>query len=476
MGSKRWVVLDDLDAEITYEGPWFTVYDSFSTSGENGPTYMSSSHGTNGTARATFNFDGSTMILYGGSDVRNSSGLLDPTWDCLVDGVSIGRSGPSPFGHQNNWELCLFDGPQGKHRLEVQIVSQGRTFWLDRIIYVPSPRSKVQSPVVMLQNGDPSIKLEGNWTSALITAALTHEEGSMAEVEFVGTRLTWVGYIPGEFPGNPASGTYAIDGNEPTTFALRGLLPQGDPPEILPLYHQTFIQTPELPLGPHKVTVVYHGDASVTPLTLSHIYIQDGNVTVPAPGETSIFDAPAPSESSPGAPSSPSSSSPEPSSPPTTDRASNTPNGMSVGAIVGGAVGALFLLILSAFMVVYLQRRYSNSNSPSRVESGAPSSSARPEPFDVAPCFSEDEHRIPGVRPLVSYHPPVKGRVVSVSGIRAERDASAPSGASRSQDSAAQGGNGLIGSGRGSGVSPREGSGATVPSEAVDVLPMYSVM
>ncbi|EAU88924.2 hypothetical protein CC1G_10570 [Coprinopsis cinerea okayama7 len=490
MTSRRWVVLDDVDTNIVYGGTWFTVYDSSGSPGDNGPAYMGTLHGVNETdlAVATFEFDGSAVKAIGPGNRSNSPGA--PGWDCRIDMESVGSRTTQNI--ENSLELCVWDAPDGsagRHRLEVLAWAQGQAFWLDRIVYVPAPGADVGSPVVMLEIGDPAIAYGEGWLLLDDEAAtMTQERGATVEIEFVGTRLTWVGYVPAEVPHGPASGAFSIDGRAPATFTLRGPPEGGDPSEAPPLYHQTFFQTPQLPFGPHKVVVEYHGDASLTPLTLSHIFIQDGNCTVPAPGEPSVFDTW--TKPSPSSGSEPTSSSPA-------GQNASTTNGVPVGAIVGGALGGLFLLLLSILMVVFLRRRGSNSstgNSSSRnVEQVGTSSWGRtspstqhPQPFDVAPYFSGNEHLIPGVRPLVSYHPPVKGGVVgSVSDGRATEGAGTPvpCGASGSQGSTTQAGSGSMGVGStawGSGVALVGDSGAGAPlregrlEDDDDVPPTYS--
>jgi len=58
----RQVVVDDIDTDITYTGPWFQDQGSLDTVGIFGPTYNSTSHGTNDTASLSFAFNGEYLL------------------------------------------------------------------------------------------------------------------------------------------------------------------------------------------------------------------------------------------------------------------------------------------------------------------------------------------------------------------------------------------------------------------------------
>ncbi|KAH6879653.1 hypothetical protein BKA70DRAFT_1345189 [Coprinopsis sp. MPI-PUGE-AT-0042] len=316
----RKVVLDDLDPLVQFDGAgWFTVNDAKDPGfGNFGPTYLSTLHGTNTSAELSFTFDGSYVKLSGSNNIRNVSGVIDPTWECLVDGVDIGASEPFEFA-ENNWPLCEWkDGTPGQHTLTVQAKSQGQTFWVDRMEYVPSPKAGVpDGSVISVPNVDNAIKLGDGWAPLGGDANMTSSPGATAEVEFIGTMLTWRGYIPNQFARAATTGTYAVDGGPANSFVLKGLT------EKQPAtYNQKFFETPLLSLGPHRVLVVYQGNSDTTPLTLTNLLIEGGNSTAPLPGDPSVFDA-------------------------LTKGGSKVP----IGAIVGGVVGGL--AVVAATIIVY---------------------------------------------------------------------------------------------------------------------------
>ncbi|KAH6890044.1 hypothetical protein BKA70DRAFT_1328817 [Coprinopsis sp. MPI-PUGE-AT-0042] len=289
----RQVVIDDLDPLVRFDGGgWFTVNDPKESFGNFGPTYLSTLHGTNSSAQLSFTFDGSSVTLWGSNNPRNESGIIDPTWDCLIDNVDVGATDPFPFA-ENNWAFCDWKGTPGEHTLTVRANSQGQTFWVDRVEYVPSPTANVAGgSVISVSHADNAIKLGEGWGALGGTANFTTSRGATAEVEFVGTRLSWWGFTPGEFSKAPTTAAYAIDGGPSTSFVLRGLADnQGT------TYNQKYFETPLLTAGPHKVLVVYQGNGQTTPLSLTNLLIEGGNFTSPLPGDPSIF-APTSSSSS----------------------------------------------------------------------------------------------------------------------------------------------------------------------------------
>ena len=59
----RQVVVDDTDPDITYNGPWFLDQGNRDATGNFGPSYKSTLHGTNEDASLSFAFNGETSLL-----------------------------------------------------------------------------------------------------------------------------------------------------------------------------------------------------------------------------------------------------------------------------------------------------------------------------------------------------------------------------------------------------------------------------
>jgi len=100
----------------------------------------------------------------GSNNLRNNSGVLDPTYECYLDGVKI-RNSPYSGTLQNYWQFCgeggLVDGP---HVFTLNAtVSRQQTFWFDAIRYTPSPTIPLASKAILVDATDASIKFGDGW-------------------------------------------------------------------------------------------------------------------------------------------------------------------------------------------------------------------------------------------------------------------------------------------------------------------------
>ncbi|KAF9524783.1 hypothetical protein CPB83DRAFT_909679 [Crepidotus variabilis] len=322
--AKRSIIVDDLDPSIKYEGnSWFADQGSQDRAGNFGPPFRSTLHGTQSSASLSFQFSGTSITVVGANNLRNDSGVLDPKWECFVDHISIGATDPFPYA-ENNWGFCnqdqLVDGP---HTLTVNVtVAKKQTFWFDRIQYTPSPSASIENSIIYIENSDPELQYGPGWGALGGTANLTQTKGSLFEFEFTGVSLSWFSFIPQEFPGNATTGSYSIDGGSPQAFSLNG----HPADSTTTVYNQKFFETPTLPMGKHKLSVVYNGNGDVTPLTLDYLVVQNGT---------------APSNN-------------------TTGSDNNNPvpvKKTNIGAIVGGIVSAVAVIILIIIAFLFFRRR-----------------------------------------------------------------------------------------------------------------------
>ncbi|KAG6904815.1 hypothetical protein DXG01_006988 [Tephrocybe rancida] len=339
MGSPRQVVIDDNDNQIHYFGQnWFQDQGSQDNVGNFGPTYQNTSHGTTGNDSVSFSFVGTSVTVLGTTHLAKIANAtkFDPSWECFVDEISIGSTPPFKFP-ENNWELCsqatLNDGP---HEITINVTTTGNIFWLDYITYTPSAAASYEKAVLRVENSDPAILLGAGWGSLGGTANQTTAKGSQAKFDFVGTSLTWVGFIPTEYPHSSAVGTFSIDGGAAVNFKLNGL----STPHTATLYNQAFFTTPDLTPGPHSIVVTYNGGTgAATPLTLDYILLT--NTSIPAVAGPTLA-SPSPSSVVTSSPSSAG----------TQTSHSKTP----VGAIVGCVVGGLAIIALPLFIFWWRQR------------------------------------------------------------------------------------------------------------------------
>jgi len=130
---------------------------------------------------------GTSVSVIGSNNLRNDSGVLDPTWECFVDHISIGKTTPFQFA-ENNWVFCeqavLVDGP---HLLTVNAtVANKQTFWFDRIQYVPSAGMSLASKAILVDSGDKALQYGTGWGALGGTANSTSRTGSAFSFEFDG--------------------------------------------------------------------------------------------------------------------------------------------------------------------------------------------------------------------------------------------------------------------------------------------------
>jgi len=129
---------------------------------------------------------GTSVSVIGSINLRNDSGVLDPTWECFVDHISIGKTTPYQFAN-NNWVFCeravLVDGP---HLLIVNTtVANKQTFWFDRIQYGPSAGISLASKAILVDCGDKALQYDAEW-GVLRDIKMTRETASVFNFEFDG--------------------------------------------------------------------------------------------------------------------------------------------------------------------------------------------------------------------------------------------------------------------------------------------------
>ncbi|KAF4614875.1 hypothetical protein D9613_002561 [Agrocybe pediades] len=330
--SARLIVVDDTDSAINYVGPWFQDNSgSQDHNGNYGPTYLSTLHGTTSSASLSYAFNGSQIKVWGTTNLRNDSGVLDPQWECFIDKISIGATAPFS-APENNWLLCehdqLVDGP---HVLTVNAtVAKQQTFWFDQIQYIPSTDVPLQDKAVLVDNLDAALQFSHGWAALGGTANLTLVPNASLTFEFVGVSMAWYGFIPVELPKASTTGEYSIDGGDPVSFLLKGLASDATTTE----YNQKFFETATLPAGSHKIVVTYLGGAQFTPLTLDYLVVQNATSS-----------------------SSTSSSSSSGQQPTSGSNTSSKSNKTDAGAIAGGVVGGLVFLALAGLLAFFLLRR-----------------------------------------------------------------------------------------------------------------------
>ena len=206
------IIVDDTNTNIKYSGPWFiTAQNSQLNVGNNGPPFQNTLHGTNENASLSYSFNGVSMSLvcfiplslvlgrFSGTQVivlgtsgviKSASGTQDPTWECFIDNISIGRNiSAGEFGMtENNWVLCQIDQLQdGPHILSLKVtVLHQQTFWIDQIQFLPSSNVPLDNSTVRVDSSDPSIQYSSGWKESDGIVNLTQNSGSTIAYEFFG--------------------------------------------------------------------------------------------------------------------------------------------------------------------------------------------------------------------------------------------------------------------------------------------------
>ncbi|KAJ7107897.1 hypothetical protein C8R44DRAFT_744473 [Mycena epipterygia] len=254
------VQVDDTDPAIRYGAGWFLADPSTLTRGNFGPIYNGTSHASSSNSTLSFAFNGTTILVQGTVDVStDANGVMDPTWDCFVDGTQIP---PNTFDAvENNWRLCQQDEmASGSHVLTIQVNSKGRAFYLDSLLYTPTPDTVFESTVLKYEYSDPAISFSSGWKDD--GQQLTQTKNAQVTFNFQGTSVLMWGQVYNRYATNATSANYMIDGGAPETFHLPGL-PNNQSEDQ---YNQIIFTVPALSSGPHTLIVTHGGDINHTPL------------------------------------------------------------------------------------------------------------------------------------------------------------------------------------------------------------------
>ncbi|KAJ2932104.1 hypothetical protein H1R20_g4975, partial [Candolleomyces eurysporus] len=393
ISTPRRVVIDDTNSRVQYVGPWsLDARGTRDRLGNFGDPFQESLHGIVGsTGSFSFSYEGSSVKAYGTLNTRFDPNVVDPSWECYVDGQRIARSDsiPSP---QNNWILCDYEtNESGVHNLLVNVTSVRNRFSLDYIEYTPSPTDSAAQTFIRVDDTDPTLRFDSSWTSVDEEggAHLTTQTGGTVTATFNGTGLQWYGYIPNNMRRGSSVGSYSIDGQPALTFILNGLPNErrNGPSQ----YNQLFFETRELSSGTHSIAVTYEG--SRTPLTLQYLVIRN---------ETSITSVHT-------------SINPEPTtnSNVSSESASSSP---PVASIVGAVLGTLIALVILILAFILGRRWYRRRKRPTIAPLPGfvkPSQPSAPLDIDAVPSRYSVEleerhaaHQSPRFHPLGHLRPP----------------------------------------------------------------------
>ncbi|KAF8964431.1 hypothetical protein BDZ97DRAFT_1919114 [Flammula alnicola] len=345
---SRSIIVDDTDSAITYAGAWFTDTGSFDNTGNSGPPFQSTLHGTNSAASFSYAFNGSSVVIVGTNEFStNSSTFL--SWQCIVDNENIPVIQTQPPA-ANRVPFCRKDGlADGRHTIFVNaMVSNQQTFLFDYIQYVPSASVPLDQVSISVNSTDPQLIYSGQWQRSA-NGSSTIQDGATLSFYFTGMSLYWFGFFALNAPFAFTTASYSIDGQDFIDFPLNAESP-------LAKDNQLFFKTAQLPAGQHNITLIYHGNNFTTPLTLESLVIQNNVSTTTAASPTPSASLPATGISG--------------------------HKSKHSGAIAGGVVGGVALIVLAVLLLLFLRRRIRGSNGQTAEPADSPSIV---RPFNHAP-------------------------------------------------------------------------------------------
>ncbi|KAF7303441.1 hypothetical protein MIND_00572900 [Mycena indigotica] len=319
MSTPRRIIVDDASPTILYGAGWAPAdVGTLNGQGNFGPVYKGTTHSTTTDgSRFSFAFNGTSIGVVGSIAVTKlADGTFDPAWECTVDGALI-PTGDATFPYfENNWGLCQQDRlPPGQHTLTVTVHTKGRPFYIDSITYMPDEKgADVDGAVLEYRNTDASVSFGTGW-QAWSGQNVTTTNAAQVALNFRGTEVVLMGYIPTELAHTSTTASFTIDDSPPHTFVLAGL-PAGN--GTATQYNAVILSVVGLAPATHNLVITHKGDKDHTPLPVGSFLVT--NSALPPASSTPTTNA--------------------------THRAS------PVGAIAGGTAGcvvALLLILLGAW-------------------------------------------------------------------------------------------------------------------------------
>ncbi|KAK7021844.1 hypothetical protein VNI00_017237 [Paramarasmius palmivorus] len=370
MEFPRRIVIDDTDPRVKYEaGNWSLdnagTFDGLSS---NGAAFKHTMHGTNeDTASFSFAFEGEYVSVWGAKDTRKvqPNGATDDLtklaqWRCQVDGSPIQHVNYlTPITRITNNLLCEGGGlsPDTPHVLTLNVSIQDpetQMFWLDKIEYTPGTNVNVAGEVMKFDSSDANVRYDNNSGSWITDSGplfnQTDTRGATMSFRFNGTSVSLYGFNEGDpDPYAASTARYNIDGSHEINFVSPASRPSpANHSGRIDHFNELLFTSPDLDPGTHDLTVTFTdmptGKEWIQWLTIDYFYVT-ASAGTGADGEKSGSTS---GGSKPGEQSGSASGGSE---------SGKTP----VGAIVGGVVGGVAVLVLLGLGVFFFLRRRKRS-------------------------------------------------------------------------------------------------------------------
>ena len=132
---------------------------------------------------------GSRVTVLGTSNVsRSAGGSTDPSWQCLVDNVSITSKAPA-YTLENNWFFCDSNTvSDGRHTITLRatVRNPATVFWFDQIQYLPSASALLDSSFILVQANDSAVQYGPGWQDMRGIGKMTLLQGAKVTFDFNG--------------------------------------------------------------------------------------------------------------------------------------------------------------------------------------------------------------------------------------------------------------------------------------------------
>ena len=131
------------------------------------------------------------MFFLGYNNIRNDSGVVDPQWDCYLDGAQF-KSNDAFAYPLNNWVMCeQLSIPDDQHIFTVNAtIRNGQPFWFDYILYAPSVNVPLQEKTIFIEAFDTEVEKSMQeskaWQPFGPTANITTIPGTSFKFNFTG--------------------------------------------------------------------------------------------------------------------------------------------------------------------------------------------------------------------------------------------------------------------------------------------------
>ncbi|KAH9483341.1 hypothetical protein JR316_0005447 [Psilocybe cubensis] len=321
------VIIDDSDPSVVYEeGKWVTDTSSLNYT-VNGRPFNNTVHTTFQRAFFTITFQGNEIDLWGLSsspdvwvdhpDVEDARLASDIPYNGSLYGVStVPVSNWSPtFGvraaprEQPRFRFCVgyyqsvgwVSGTIYSLRVTVN-GTEDNPVSFDFARFAPAGFSKPEEMTtgvmeyIFHSNGGYGGNNEAHpedWENPYLFNITTSD--APYTFNFTGTSVAGLGGNGINDSHIPAMASYSIDGGDPANFTVNNLATS----VLNTIKGQTIFQTHQVPPGDHSIKIVYHGNSTTTPLSLSSLLVTGAqrilSVDPPPPGQSSSSMVPQPS-------------------------------------------------------------------------------------------------------------------------------------------------------------------------------------